>query len=184
MLRPFFRCDRPDPDRDRDTGAGRRSRRRTPRRRPSPAAARGSWRRSTATGCSTSRARPTRWATSKGPCSSDDIRELVRFLFDVKAKEVKVEVAGIKLLDPKRAIVGIAATQKKYVPERFSEELRGVADGCGHGRPGHHRGQLHPRDVPLLGVRPVAARRRRTARSTTAGSSTTAATGGSRSTPC
>ena len=61
----------------------------------------------------------------------DDIRELVRFLFEVKAKKATLELGGVKLLDPKRAIIGIAATQKKYVPERFTEELRGVADGCG-----------------------------------------------------
>jgi len=61
----------------------------------------------------------------------DDIRELVRFLFEVKAKQATIEVGGMKLLDPKRAIAGIAATQKKFVPERFYEELRGVADGSG-----------------------------------------------------
>jgi isopenicillin-N N-acyltransferase like protein len=67
----------------------------------------------------------------QGALLKDEIRELVRFLFDVKAKELKVEVGGINLLNPKRAIAGIAATQKKYVPERFHDELRGVADGAG-----------------------------------------------------
>src|SRR4051812_9955615 len=60
-----------------------------------------------------------------------EIRELVRFLFEVKAKGATIEVGGIKLLDPKRAIAGIAATQKAFLPGRFSEELRGVADGAG-----------------------------------------------------
>ena len=61
----------------------------------------------------------------------DDIRENVRYLFDVKGKELKVELGGIKLLDPKRVIAGIVAQQKKYVPGRFFEEMRGIADGSG-----------------------------------------------------
>ena len=67
----------------------------------------------------------------QGALLKDDIREMVHFLFDVKAKEMKVEVAGFNLLSPKRAIAGIAATQKKFVPARFHEELRGLADGAG-----------------------------------------------------
>ena len=35
----------------------------------------------------------------QGALLRDDIRENVRFLFDVKAKELKVELAGLKLLD-------------------------------------------------------------------------------------
>jgi isopenicillin-N N-acyltransferase like protein len=67
----------------------------------------------------------------QGAILKDEIREQVHFLFDVKAMEMKVEVAGFNLLSPKRAIAGIARTQKKYVPERFQEELRGLADGAG-----------------------------------------------------
>jgi len=67
----------------------------------------------------------------QGALLKDDIRENVRFLFEVKAKELKVEVGGLNLLNPKRAIQGIAAGQKKFVPGRFYEELRGVADGSG-----------------------------------------------------
>lgn len=66
-----------------------------------------------------------------GALLKDDIRENVRFLFEEKAKELKVELAGVKLLNPKRAIGGIAATQKKFVPPSFYEELHGVADGAG-----------------------------------------------------
>src|SRR5689334_3608194 len=51
----------------------------------------------------------------QGALLRDDIRENVRFLFEVKAKELKVELAGIKLLNPRRAIAGIAATQKRFV---------------------------------------------------------------------
>jgi hypothetical protein len=67
----------------------------------------------------------------QGALLRDDIRELVRFLFEVKAKEATLKVGELKVLDPKRAITGIAATQKKYVPARFAEEMQGVADGAG-----------------------------------------------------
>jgi hypothetical protein len=67
----------------------------------------------------------------QGALLRDDIREGVHYLFDVKGKELKIEFRGMKLLDPKRVISGIAAQQKKHVPARFFEEMRGVADGAG-----------------------------------------------------
>ena len=68
----------------------------------------------------------------QGTLLRDDIRELVRFLFDVKAKELKLDFLGVK--PDIRAIIGmIADGQRRFVPERFHEELRGVADGCGLG---------------------------------------------------
>ena len=67
----------------------------------------------------------------QGALLRDDIRENVRFLFEVKAKELKVELGGIKLLDPKQVIRGIASRQRKFVPERFFDELQGIADGAG-----------------------------------------------------
>lgn len=67
----------------------------------------------------------------QGTLLREDIRENVRYLFDVKGKELKVEVAGLNLLNPRRVIGSIASRQKKYVPERFFEEMRGVADGAG-----------------------------------------------------
>jgi len=67
----------------------------------------------------------------QGALLKDDIREQVHFLFEVKAKALKLEVGGVNLLNPKRAIQGIAATEKKFVPTRFYEELKGVADGSG-----------------------------------------------------
>ncbi len=67
----------------------------------------------------------------QGALLKTDVNELVRFLLDVKAKELKVQVGGLNLLNPARAIGGIAATQKKYVPERFYEELRGLSDASG-----------------------------------------------------
>lgn len=67
----------------------------------------------------------------QGALLKDHIRENVRYLFEVKAKELKLQIGGLNLLNPKRAIGGIAATQKRFVPERFFEEMRGMADGAG-----------------------------------------------------
>ena len=62
----------------------------------------------------------------------DDIRAQVRYLFDVKAKDFKPELLGIKVpLDAKRLILSIAQTQRKFVPARFYEELEGIAEGSG-----------------------------------------------------
>ena len=74
---------------------------------------------------------PYQMGYQQGALLRDDIRELVHFLFDVKAKEMTFELGGIKLLDPKRVIRGIVATQRKHIPERFFEEMRGIADGAG-----------------------------------------------------
>ena len=67
----------------------------------------------------------------QGALLRDDIRENIRFLFQVKAKEITLEVKGVKLLDPKRVIQGIVSQQRKYIPERFFDEMRGIADGAG-----------------------------------------------------
>jgi isopenicillin-N N-acyltransferase like protein len=67
----------------------------------------------------------------QGALLKADVREQVRYLFDVKAKDISVEVGKLKLLNPKRAIQGIAATQRKFTPARFYEEMKGVADGAG-----------------------------------------------------
>ena len=67
----------------------------------------------------------------QGALLRDDIRENVRFLFEVKAKELKVEVGGFNVLQPKLLIKGIVARQRKFVPERFFDEMQGIADGAG-----------------------------------------------------
>ncbi len=69
----------------------------------------------------------------QGVLLKDDIHKLVRHLFDVKAKEFKVEIVpGLKINpNPKILIATISENQKKYVPKRYYEELRGVADGSG-----------------------------------------------------
>ncbi len=89
----------------------------------------------------------------QGALLRDHIRENVRFLFDVKAKEMKLELGGIKLLDPKRVISGIVAQQRKHIPERFFDEMRGIADGAGLDVQDVVDRQLHPRAVSLLGIR-------------------------------
>lgn len=66
----------------------------------------------------------------QGALLRDSIRENVHYLFEVKGKELKFDVAGLSLLDPKRVIAGIAARQKKFVPERFYQEMQGIADGA------------------------------------------------------
>jgi isopenicillin-N N-acyltransferase like protein len=61
-----------------------------------------------------------------------DIREEVRFLFEVKAKEFKPEILGLKVpLDARRLILSISELQRKYTPARYYEELSGIAEGSG-----------------------------------------------------
>ncbi len=72
-----------------------------------------------------------------GALLKEHITELVRFLFDVKAKEfsedLQVDVGTFGLLKPdaKGLIKIITQIQKKHVPDRFFEEMRGLADGSG-----------------------------------------------------
>lgn len=66
-----------------------------------------------------------------GALLRDDVRQNVDYLFNVKGKELKFELAGISLANPRKIIAGIVETQRKYVPERFFEEMQGVADGAG-----------------------------------------------------
>ncbi len=71
----------------------------------------------------------------QGTLLRDHIRGLVRYLFDVKAKEfqkeLKVNVAGLDVTpDPRGIIAGIARGQREFIPPRFFEELKGVADGA------------------------------------------------------
>jgi hypothetical protein len=66
----------------------------------------------------------------QGALLREDIRENVHYLFEVKGKELKVELGGVNLLRPKRIIQGIAAQQKKHVPSRYFEEMQGIADGA------------------------------------------------------
>ncbi len=72
----------------------------------------------------------------QGALLKDEIHQLVRFLFDVKAQEFSkafaTSVGGLQIKpDAKKIISAIAAGQRQFVPERFFEEMRGVADGSG-----------------------------------------------------
>jgi hypothetical protein len=71
-----------------------------------------------------------------GTLLKDDVHELVRFLFDVKAKEfsenLQLNVGGLGVKPDAKAIIKtITLIQKQYVPDRFYEEMRGLADGSG-----------------------------------------------------
>ncbi len=62
----------------------------------------------------------------------DDIRAQVRYLFDVKAKQFKPEVFGLKVpIDAKRLMSSISELQKRYVPAKYYDEMRGIAEGAG-----------------------------------------------------
>ena len=67
-----------------------------------------------------------------GALLRSDIREQVRFLFDVKAKEFKPEILGLKVpLDARRLILSISELQRKHTPARYYDEIRGIAEGSG-----------------------------------------------------
>ena len=60
----------------------------------------------------------------------DEIAELTRFLLDEKASDLTLELGGLKI-DPAAVIRTVAEGQRRFVPPRFFEELRGLADGSG-----------------------------------------------------
>lgn len=66
-----------------------------------------------------------------GALLKKDVHEMVRYLLDVKSKDLQMEWNGIKFLSPKKVIAGIQATQKKFIPQWYTDELRGLADGSG-----------------------------------------------------
>ncbi len=65
-----------------------------------------------------------------GTLLKDDIRELVRFLFEEKAKEADFKLLGQKI-EPKAIIKVIVGIERPHVSDRFFEELKGLADGSG-----------------------------------------------------
>jgi isopenicillin-N N-acyltransferase-like protein len=75
---------------------------------------------------------PREMGLQHGTLLKADIAEEVRFLFEVKAKEFKPEVFGLKVpLDARRMILSISELQRKHAPARFYEELQGIAEGAG-----------------------------------------------------
>jgi len=75
---------------------------------------------------------PREMGVQHGTLLKADITEEVRFLFDVKAKDFKPEILGVKVaVDPRKVILSISELQRKHTPARFYEELRGIAEGSG-----------------------------------------------------
>jgi isopenicillin-N N-acyltransferase like protein len=75
---------------------------------------------------------PREMGIQHGTLLKDDIREGIRFLFDVKAKEFKPEVLGVTVpLDVRRMILSISETQRKHTPAKYYDEMRGIAEGSG-----------------------------------------------------
>ncbi len=127
---------------------------------------------------------PREMGLQHGTLLKADIVEEVRFLFDVKAKEFKPEVFGLKVpLDARRMILSISELQRKHTPSRYYEELRGIAEGAGVPYADLVAANFIPETVPLLGVRPGRLGHEGRHASITGESSTTAATGSSRTTP-
>ena len=65
-----------------------------------------------------------------GALLKDHIQENLHYLFDVKAKDSRLEFLGVRL-NPKLLISAIVGVQRRYVPPRFLAELQGLADGAG-----------------------------------------------------
>jgi len=66
-----------------------------------------------------------------GTLLKKNVNEMARYLLDVKSKDLQLEWNGIKFLSPKKVIAGIQSTQKKFIPQWYFDELRGLADGSG-----------------------------------------------------
>lgn len=64
-----------------------------------------------------------------GALLKNHIQENLHYLFEVKAKDSRLEFLGVRL-NPKQLISLIVAVQRRYVPPRFLEELQGLADGA------------------------------------------------------
>jgi isopenicillin-N N-acyltransferase like protein len=63
-----------------------------------------------------------------GALMKEHIQANMDYLFNVKAKEMRLEFLGAKI-GPKQLISMIVAIQRRHMPERFLDELRGLADG-------------------------------------------------------
>lgn len=64
-----------------------------------------------------------------GALLKEHIRESMHYLFDVKAKNAKLEFFGLKL-EPKQLISMIVGVERQHIPERFLEEMEGLAAGA------------------------------------------------------
>src|SRR5262245_60531369 len=66
----------------------------------------------------------------QGKLLADDCKTLFTTLFDGKLKETKIEFLGVKL-PIQQAITSIFAMQRANIPDRYIEEMRGLADAVG-----------------------------------------------------
>lgn len=60
----------------------------------------------------------------------DHVRENSRYLLDVKGEQEALEWGPVRL-KPRALIQTIVDTQKRFVPDRYLDEIRGLADGAG-----------------------------------------------------
>ena len=65
-----------------------------------------------------------------GTLLKDHVRENLRYLLDVKADTELVEVGPLRLT-PRQAIQTIIKVQERFVPAKYFDEMRGLAEGAG-----------------------------------------------------
>ncbi|HVJ82383.1 MAG TPA: C45 family peptidase [Planctomycetia bacterium] len=65
-----------------------------------------------------------------GTLLKDRIKSMVHYIFEVKGQDDRLEFAGVKL-KPKELVKAINAHQQSYIPDRFKEEMQGIADATG-----------------------------------------------------
>ncbi len=65
-----------------------------------------------------------------GVLLKDHVRESAKYLLDVKGEQETLEWGPVRL-KPRKLVEIIVETQKRFVPDRYLEEIRGVAEGAG-----------------------------------------------------
>ncbi len=65
-----------------------------------------------------------------GKLLRDDARENLNFLLNVKSEEEVLQVGPLRV-KPRQLIETIIQTQKSFVPAKYLEEIRGLAEGAG-----------------------------------------------------
>jgi isopenicillin-N N-acyltransferase-like protein len=63
----------------------------------------------------------------QGKLLNDDIKSIFNYLFEVKTKEEQIKYLGVEL-PIKQAIAMIFALQRQHIPDRYIEEMQGLAD--------------------------------------------------------
>lgn len=71
--------------------------------------------------------KPYEMGYQQGTLLNGDCKSLFQYLFEGKLKETKIEYLGVKL-PIKQAIAAIFAVQRPHIPERYIEEMQGMAD--------------------------------------------------------